>query len=59
MLPFHVYCSLHFVSAAAVLRDSILIPRTCYVGKTLLLKFWLGYQPDICGQHPFLFSLIG
>jgi hypothetical protein len=37
---------LYFISAAAVLRNSILIPRICQVGLSLLLQFWLGCQPD-------------
>jgi len=56
-----VSCTLqwHCVCAAAVLRDSLAIPRICYLGKTLLLKFWLGCQADDCWPPAFLISLLG
>jgi len=56
-----VSCTLqwHCVCAAAVLRDSLAIPRICYPGKNLLLEFWLGCQPDDCGPPAFLISLLG
>ena len=47
MLQLHERCSLYFVSAAAVLRDSLSIPRIWCVCETVVREFWLGYQPEL------------